>query len=60
MTVDMVDFDIIRGSWLSLYHVVLDYYAKEITIAMSGMSRLEWRSNCSPVPKKDHIFSLCH
>lgn len=36
---DMLDFNIILGmDWLCPYHDVLDYYAKTITLVISGMS----------------------
>lgn len=39
---DMVDIDrILDMSWLSLYHDILDCYAKTVIVAMPGMNRLE-------------------
>lgn len=36
----IVDFDIILGmSWLSLYHVILDYHTKIVIVAMQGIDR---------------------
>lgn len=39
---DMVVFNVILGmDWLSLYHAILDYFAKIITLAISGESRVQ-------------------
>ncbi|XP_070036770.1 uncharacterized protein [Nicotiana tomentosiformis] len=44
LLLDLVDFDvIINMNWLSLYHSILDCHAKTVTLAMSGLPRLEWR-----------------
>ncbi|XP_070046265.1 uncharacterized protein [Nicotiana tomentosiformis] len=44
LLLDMVDFDVILGmDWLSPYHVVLDYPAKMVTLAMPGLPRIEWK-----------------
>ncbi|XP_070012227.1 uncharacterized protein [Nicotiana sylvestris] len=44
LLLDMVDFDVIlRMDWLSPYHAILDCHAKIVTLALSGLSRLEWR-----------------
>ncbi|XP_070049258.1 uncharacterized protein [Nicotiana tomentosiformis] len=44
MLFDMVDFEVILGmEWLSLYHALLDYHAKTMTLSMLGLPRLEWR-----------------
>ncbi|XP_070021008.1 uncharacterized protein [Nicotiana sylvestris] len=41
---DMVDFDVILGmDWLSAYNAVLDCHAKNVTLALPGFPRLEWR-----------------
>ncbi|XP_070035924.1 uncharacterized protein, partial [Nicotiana tomentosiformis] len=38
LLLDMVDFDVILGmDWLSPYHAILDYHAKTVTLAMSGV-----------------------
>ncbi|XP_070032769.1 uncharacterized protein [Nicotiana tomentosiformis] len=43
---DMVDFDVILGmDWLSPYHAILDCHAKTVTLAMSGLPRLEWKGS---------------
>ncbi|XP_070057413.1 uncharacterized protein [Nicotiana tomentosiformis] len=40
----MEDFDVILGmDWLSPYHAILDCNAKNVTLAMLGFPRLEWR-----------------
>ncbi|XP_070048939.1 uncharacterized protein [Nicotiana tomentosiformis] len=42
--VDMTNFEIILGmDWLSPYHVVLDFHAKTVTLAMLELPRLEWK-----------------
>lgn len=39
----MVDFDIILGmDCLSLYHAILDCYAKTVTLDTPNYLRLEW------------------
>ncbi|XP_070013714.1 uncharacterized protein [Nicotiana sylvestris] len=44
LLLDMVDFDVILGmDWLSPYHAILDYHAKTVTLALSGLPQLEWR-----------------
>ncbi|XP_070007506.1 uncharacterized protein [Nicotiana sylvestris] len=46
MLLDMIDFEIILGmDWLSSYHAVLHCHAKTITLAMSGLPRLEWKDS---------------
>lgn len=38
---DMIDFDVILGmNWLAPYHVVLDCYAKTVTLASSGVPKI--------------------
>ena len=49
----MVDFDVILGmDWLSPYHAVLDCNAKTVTLAMPGVSRVEWKSVSGTYPSK--------
>ena len=49
----MVDFDVILGmDWLSLYHAVLDCNAKTVTLAMTGVPRVEWKSVSGSYPSK--------
>ncbi|XP_070009495.1 uncharacterized protein [Nicotiana sylvestris] len=44
LLLDMVDFDVVLGmDWLSLYHAILDCYAKMVTLAMPRLPRLQWR-----------------
>ncbi|XP_070045467.1 uncharacterized protein [Nicotiana tomentosiformis] len=44
LLLDMVDIDVILGmDWLSPYYAILDYHAKTVTLAMSGLPGLEWR-----------------
>ncbi|XP_070042822.1 uncharacterized protein [Nicotiana tomentosiformis] len=40
LLLDMVDFDVILGvDWLSPYHIILDYHARTVTLAMSGLPK---------------------
>ncbi|XP_070040755.1 uncharacterized protein [Nicotiana tomentosiformis] len=44
LLLDMIDFEIILAmDWLSPYHVVLNFYAKTVTLAMPEFPRLEWK-----------------
>ncbi|XP_070017919.1 uncharacterized protein [Nicotiana sylvestris] len=44
LLLDMVDFDVILGmDWLSPFHAILDCHAKTVTLALSGLPRLELR-----------------
>ncbi|XP_070035242.1 uncharacterized protein [Nicotiana tomentosiformis] len=44
----MVDFDVILDmDWLSPYYATLDCHANMVTLAMPGLSRLEWRGTPS-------------
>ncbi|XP_070020539.1 uncharacterized protein [Nicotiana sylvestris] len=46
LLLDMIGFEIILGmDWLSLYHAVLDFHAKTVTLAMPGLPRLEWKGS---------------
>ncbi|XP_070009822.1 uncharacterized protein [Nicotiana sylvestris] len=46
LLLDMIDFEVILGmDWLSPYHVVLDFHAKTVSLAMTGLSRLEWKGS---------------
>lgn len=48
---DMLDFDIILGmDWLAPHHVVLDCYAKALTLAIPRMSLVVWQGLVSHVP----------
>lgn len=48
---NMLNFDIILGiNWLALHHVVLDCYSKTVTLAMLGMSPIDWKGFVSWVP----------
>ncbi|XP_070056927.1 uncharacterized protein [Nicotiana tomentosiformis] len=39
----LVDFEVILGmDWSSLYHAILDFHAKTMTLAMPGLPRLDW------------------
>ena len=56
----MVNFDVILGmDWLSPYHVVLDCNAKTVTLAMPGVSRVEWKSISGSYPRRlSLLFAL--
>ncbi|XP_070047170.1 uncharacterized protein [Nicotiana tomentosiformis] len=42
----MTDFEVIMGmDWFSPYHVVLDFHAKTVTLAMPELPRLELRGS---------------
>lgn len=57
---DMVDFDVIlMMSWLSTYHAISNFRDKTVILAMSSMFRIEWKGDCSLVPKKYPILNLC-
>lgn len=46
---DMEEFDIIFGmSWLSIYHVFLDCYAKIVTLEIPKIEKLEWEGTFRP------------
>ncbi|XP_070020714.1 uncharacterized protein [Nicotiana sylvestris] len=46
MLLDIIDFEIILGmDWLSLYHIVLDFHAKTITLVIPGLPGLEWKGS---------------
>ncbi|XP_015078162.1 uncharacterized protein LOC107021966 [Solanum pennellii] len=48
---DMIDFDVILGmDWLSPYHVVLDCYAKTVTLSMPGVPPVLWQTAYSHTP----------
>ncbi|XP_069145978.1 uncharacterized protein [Solanum lycopersicum] len=48
---DMIDFDVILGmDWLSPYHVVLDCYAKTVTLSMPGDFPVLWQAAYSHTP----------
>ena len=48
---DMIDFDVILGmDWLSPYHVVLDCYAKTVTLSMPGVPPVLWQAAYSHTP----------
>ncbi|XP_070045453.1 uncharacterized protein [Nicotiana tomentosiformis] len=43
---NMTHFEVIFSmDWLSSYHVVLDFHAKNITLAIPELPRLEWRGS---------------
>ncbi|XP_070045688.1 uncharacterized protein [Nicotiana tomentosiformis] len=47
----MVDFDVILDMyWLSPSHVILDCHTKTVTLAMTGLPRIEWRGSLDYVP----------
>ncbi|XP_070021867.1 uncharacterized protein [Nicotiana sylvestris] len=57
MLLDMIDFEIILGmDWISPHHAVLDCHAKTVTLAMSGLPRLEWKG--STVDTSSRVISF--
>ncbi|WMV07257.1 hypothetical protein MTR67_000642 [Solanum verrucosum] len=53
----MVDLDIILGmDQISLHHSILDCYVKTMTLAMSGVPRVEWTSVSGSYPSKVITF----
>ncbi|XP_070042803.1 uncharacterized protein [Nicotiana tomentosiformis] len=57
LILDMVDFDVILSmDWLSLYHVILDFHAKTVTLVMSGLPRLEWKDSLGCTPSRVILF----
>ncbi|XP_070039075.1 uncharacterized protein [Nicotiana tomentosiformis] len=49
----MVGFNVILGmDWLSPYHAILDCHAKTVTLALTGLRRLEWRSTLDYIPSR--------
>ncbi|XP_070017627.1 uncharacterized protein [Nicotiana sylvestris] len=53
LLLNIVDFDVILGmDWLSPCHAVLDFHAKTVILAMSGVPRLEWRGFLDYVPSR--------
>ncbi|XP_070050354.1 uncharacterized protein [Nicotiana tomentosiformis] len=53
LLLSMEDFDVILGmNWLSPYHVILDYHAKMVTLAMPVLLRLEWKGTLDYVPSR--------
>ncbi|XP_070008578.1 uncharacterized protein [Nicotiana sylvestris] len=57
LLLDMIDFEVILGmDWLSPYHAVLDCYAKNVSLAMPGLPRLEWKG--STVDTSSRVISF--
>lgn len=53
----MVEFNIILDMyWFALYHIILDYYAKTITLAPLGMPRVAWKAVFYLCPKRVLFF----
>ena len=49
----MVNFDVILGmDWLSPYHVVPDCTAKTVTLAMTGVPKVECKGVSGSYPSK--------
>ncbi|XP_070034922.1 uncharacterized protein [Nicotiana tomentosiformis] len=47
------DFYVIFGmDWLSLYYVILDCHTKTVTLAIPGLSWLEWRGTFDYIPSR--------
>ncbi|XP_070055769.1 uncharacterized protein [Nicotiana tomentosiformis] len=56
LLLDMVDFEIILGiDRLSLYHAIIDCYAKTVTLAMLELPRLEWKGSSVKSPALDSL-----
>ncbi|XP_070019620.1 uncharacterized protein [Nicotiana sylvestris] len=57
LLLDMINFEVILGmDWLSLYHTLLDCHAKTVSLAMSGLPRLEWKG--STVDTSSRVISF--
>ncbi|XP_070045726.1 uncharacterized protein [Nicotiana tomentosiformis] len=57
LLLSMVDFDVIFGMyWLSLCYVVLYCHAKTVTLAMSGLPRVEWSSSIDYVSNRVILY----
>ncbi|WMV45296.1 hypothetical protein MTR67_038681 [Solanum verrucosum] len=57
----MVDFDIILGmDWHSPHQAIIDCYAKNVTLAMSGVPRVEWTGASGSYPSKDELHDYLH
>lgn len=53
ITLEIIDFDFILGmDWLSLYHTILDCYAKIVTLAMLGRLGIKWKGSNGSSPNK--------
>ncbi|XP_070013734.1 uncharacterized protein [Nicotiana sylvestris] len=53
LLLSMVDFDVILGmDWLCPCHAIMDCHAKTVTLAMSGLPRIEWKGSLDYVPSK--------
>ncbi|XP_070004218.1 uncharacterized protein [Nicotiana sylvestris] len=53
LLLDMVDFDVILGiDWLSPYYTILDCHAKTVTLALTGLPRLEWKGTPGHSPSR--------
>ncbi|XP_070041226.1 uncharacterized protein [Nicotiana tomentosiformis] len=57
LLLSMIDFEVIFCmDWLSPYHVILDYHAKTVTLAMPGLPRLEWRDYLGHTPSRVNSY----
>ncbi|XP_070055260.1 uncharacterized protein [Nicotiana tomentosiformis] len=46
LLLDMTNFEVILGmDWLSPYHAILDCHAKNVTLAMPELAKLEWKGS---------------
>ncbi|XP_070045380.1 uncharacterized protein [Nicotiana tomentosiformis] len=53
LLLNMVDFDVILGmDWLYLYHAILDFHTKTVTLVMTGFPRLEWRGSLGDISNR--------
>ncbi|XP_070026062.1 uncharacterized protein [Nicotiana sylvestris] len=57
LLLDMTDFEVIMGiDWLSPYHIILDFHAKTVTLAMLELPILEWKG--SSVSTSSRVISF--
>ncbi|XP_070054806.1 uncharacterized protein [Nicotiana tomentosiformis] len=53
LLLSMIDFDVILGmDWLSPSYASVDYHVMTVTLAMSGLPRIEWRGSLDYTPNK--------
>lgn len=58
---DMVDFNVILDmDCLFLYHLVLDCYAKTVTLVMLDVPKLKWKGTLSFCPKRVIYFRCAY
>ncbi|XP_070036465.1 uncharacterized protein [Nicotiana tomentosiformis] len=53
LLLNMVEFDVILDmDWLLPYQLILDCHTKNVTLALPGLSRLEWRGTFDHIPSR--------